>query len=125
RVVLSHMRYPERRMETSSARVAFEALGYTPAHVGRDGVGGHFESGDAFPYRGDLLVGYGKRSDDVGAKALARQLDVRVRPLQIVHPAMYHLDLAFCPLDDGRALVCPDAFDAASAAALLALVPEP
>ena len=38
---------------------------------------------------------------------------------------MYHLDLAFCPLDESRAMVCPAAFDDASAAALLALVPEP
>ena len=38
---------------------------------------------------------------------------------------MYHLDLAFCPLDERRAMVCPAAFDDASAAALLALVPEP
>ena len=38
---------------------------------------------------------------------------------------MYHLDLAFCPLDDRRALVCPEALDAPSAAAVLDLVPEP
>ena len=38
---------------------------------------------------------------------------------------MYHLDLAFCPLDERRAIVCPAALDAASAEALLALVPEP
>ena len=38
---------------------------------------------------------------------------------------MYHLDLAFNPLDERRAMVCPAAFDDASAAALLALVPEP
>jgi N-dimethylarginine dimethylaminohydrolase len=38
---------------------------------------------------------------------------------------MYHLDLAFTPLDDRRAMVCPAAFDDASSAALLALVPEP
>jgi N-dimethylarginine dimethylaminohydrolase len=38
---------------------------------------------------------------------------------------MYHLDLAFCPLDERRAMVAPGAFDAPSAAALLDLVPEP
>ena len=38
---------------------------------------------------------------------------------------MYHLDLAFCPLDSTRAMVCPDAFDAAGARPLLDLVPEP
>ena len=38
---------------------------------------------------------------------------------------MYHLDLGFCPLDERRAMVCPAAFDAAGARALLDLVPEP
>jgi N-dimethylarginine dimethylaminohydrolase len=38
---------------------------------------------------------------------------------------MYHLDLAFCPLDERRAMIAPGAFDAESAEALLALVPEP
>ena len=35
--------------------------------------------------------------------------------VQITHPGMYHLDLAFCPLDEHRAMVCPAAFDAAGA----------
>jgi len=38
---------------------------------------------------------------------------------------MYHLDLAFCPLDERHALVCPAAFDEAGARALLEVVPEP
>jgi N-dimethylarginine dimethylaminohydrolase len=38
---------------------------------------------------------------------------------------MYHMDLSFCPLDDRRAMVCPAAYDEASAGALLDLVPEP
>ena len=48
-----------------------------------------------------------------------------MRGVRITHPAMYHLDLAFCPLDERRAMVAPGAFDDASAAALLDLVPEP
>ncbi len=55
----------------------------------------------------------------------AAELGVRVRGLRITHAGMYHLDLAFCPLDDRRALVCPGALDPASAAAVLDLVPEP
>ena len=38
---------------------------------------------------------------------------------------MYHLDLAFCPLDGSAAMVCPEAFDEASAEAALAMVPDP
>jgi N-dimethylarginine dimethylaminohydrolase len=124
RVVLSHMRYPERRMEHLSAAPWFAELGHQLRWVGRDGVGGHFESGDAFPFGDALVAGYGPRSDDIGLKSLAAQLQVRVRTLRLVNPDLYHLDLAFCPLDARRAMVCPAAFTPSAAAALLDLVPE-
>ncbi|WP_435770660.1 dimethylarginine dimethylaminohydrolase family protein [Nocardioides sp. SYSU DS0651] len=124
-VVLSHMRYAQRRVETPAARAWFEADGHAVAYVGRDGVGAHFEAGDAFPFRGELVVGHGPRTEDLALKHLATELGVPVRGVQITHPGMYHLDLAFCPLDDEHALVCPSAFDERSAAALLELVPRP
>ena len=124
-VVLSHMRYAQRRMETSSAATWFAGRGFTTSYAGRDGVGAHLEAGDAFAWRDELVVGYGPRTDELGLKVLATDLGVRVRGLRITHPGMYHLDLAFCPLDERRAIVCPAAFDDESAAALLALVPEP
>ena len=123
--VMSHMRYAERRMETSSAAAWFAGRGFAVSYVGRAGIGAHLEAGDAFAWGDALVVGYGPRTDELGLKALATELSVRVRGLSITHPGMYHLDLAFCPLDDRRAIVCPAAFDEESAAALLALVPEP
>lgn len=124
-VVMSHMRYPQRRMETSSAQPWFADLGFATTYVGRDGVGAHLEAGDAFAFGDALVVGYGPRTEELALKHLAIDLDIRVRGLRITHPAMYHLDLAFCPLDERRAIVCPSALDEASAEALLALVPEP
>jgi N-dimethylarginine dimethylaminohydrolase len=124
-VVMSHMRHPQRRNETPSARQWFEAAGFAASYVGREGVGAHFEAGDAFPYRGELVVGVGPRTDELALKHLATDLGVRVRGVRITHPAMYHLDLAFCPLDERRAIVCPEALEPASAEALLDLVPEP
>ena len=124
-VVMSHMRHPQRRVETPAARVWFESHGYAPTYVGREGIGAHFESGDAFPFRGELVVAHGPRTDELALKHLAHDLGVQVRSVRIVHPGMYHLDLAFCPLDDDHALVCPAAFDDDSAAALLDLVPQP
>ncbi len=88
-------------------------------------MGAHFEAGDAFAWRGELVVGHGPRSEELALKHLAGDLGVSVRGFRIAHPAMYHLDLGFCPLDDTRAMVCPSAFEDASAAALLALVPDP
>jgi N-dimethylarginine dimethylaminohydrolase len=125
RAVLSHMRHPQRRMETETARGWLDAAGVRTSFVGRDGVGPHFEAGDAFPYGDGLVVGFGPRTDELALKHLAAELGVRVHGLRITHPGMYHLDLAFCPLDDRRALVCPAAFDDASARAVLELVPEP
>jgi N-dimethylarginine dimethylaminohydrolase len=124
-VVMSHMRYAERRTETQSARAWFERSGRTTSYVGRDGVGAHLEAGDVFAWGDALVAGYGPRTEELALKHLATDLGVRVRGVRITHPAMYHLDLAFCPLDDGRAMVAPGAFDHASAAALLELVPEP
>lgn len=125
RVVLSHMRHAERRTEQVSAAPWFADLGFAAVHVGLDGVGPHLEAGDAFCFGDGMVVGFGPRTDEVGAKSLGYELGVRVRGVRIVHPGMYHLDLAFCPLDSTRAMVCPDAFDAAGARALLELVPEP
>jgi N-dimethylarginine dimethylaminohydrolase len=123
--VLSHMRHPERRMETGSAAAWFADRGYDLRTIGSQGVGAHFEAGDAFAWRGELVVGHGPRTEKLALKHLAHELDVTVRGVRITHPGMYHLDLGFCPLDDTRAMVCPDAFDTASARRLLALVPEP
>jgi N-dimethylarginine dimethylaminohydrolase len=124
-VVMSHMRYAERRMESQSAQPWFEGSGRTTAYVGRDGVGAHLEAGDVFAWGDALVAGYGPRTEELALKHLAHDLDVRVRGVRITHPAMYHLDLAFCPLDGRRAMVAPGAFDAASASTLLDLVPEP
>ncbi len=125
RVVMSHMRYPERRLETETASRWFAAAGFDPAYVGQGAIGPHLEAGDAFPFAGSLVVGFGPRTEKLALEHLAVELAVRVVGVEIVHPAMYHLDLAFCPLDDRSALVCLDAFAESSQAALLALVPEP
>jgi N-dimethylarginine dimethylaminohydrolase len=112
-------------METETAEAWFGDHGYEPVLVGREGIGAHVEAGDAFAWRGDLVVGYGPRTEELALKHLATELGVRVQGMRITHPGMYHLDLGFCPIDERIALVCPSAYDAASAEALLALVPDP
>ncbi len=124
-VVLSHMRHPQRRVETATAHGWFDRAGFAASYAGRDGVGAHLEAGDAFAFGDALVVGYGPRTEEHALEHLAEELGIRVRGLRITHPGMYHLDLAFCPLDERRALVAPSALDAASARALLDLVPEP
>lgn len=125
RVGLSHMRFRERRTETDSAVAWFTAAGFAPTALGRPGWSVHFEAGDAFPFGRELLVGHGPRTSEQALHLLATAFGVAVRGLRITHPGMYHLDLAFCPLDSRTALVCPSAFDGPSARALLRLVPDP
>lgn len=124
-VMMSHMRHPQRRLESGTASTWFRRRGMRALYTGRDGVGACFESGDAFPFGDALVVGFGPRTDELALKHLAVAFDVRVRGLHLTHPGLYHLDLAFCPLDQNRAMVCLSAFDDDSARAVLELVPEP
>jgi N-dimethylarginine dimethylaminohydrolase len=125
RAVVSHMRFRQRRPESVSAAPWFGSQGFETTFIGQEGIGPHLEAGDVFPFGDALVVGFGPRTERLALKHLATALDVRVRGVALTHPGMYHLDLAFCPLDRTRALVCPDAFDEASARSVLGLVPEP
>jgi N-dimethylarginine dimethylaminohydrolase len=72
-----------------------------------------------------LVVAAGPRTDLASHAVLSSALGVRVASVGVVHPALYHLDLSFCPLDERRAIVAPSAFDAAGRETVAALVPEP
>lgn len=63
-----------------------------------------------------LFLGYGQRSDDAAANALAKLLDIEVLPLRLLTGHYYHLDTCFCPLPGGRLLYYPAAFDETSLA---------
>ncbi|WP_203337095.1 dimethylarginine dimethylaminohydrolase family protein [Nocardioides limicola] len=125
RIVLSHMRHPQRRIETPEAEARLVADGWTATRLGSDGLGPHFEAGDAFCWRGDLVVGHGPRTEASALQPLAEEVGARVLGVRLTRPGMYHLDLAFCPLDEARAMIFPGAFAPASAHLLEQLVPEP
>jgi N-dimethylarginine dimethylaminohydrolase len=71
------------------------------------------------------VVGHGPRTEPLAVKHLAHEFDIDVAGVALTHPAMYHLDLAFCPLSRTEAMVCLDAFEPAGGRRLLDLVPEP
>jgi arginine dihydrolase len=125
RVMLSHMRFEPRRRESLTSAEWFTGHGFEVSRTGGEGIGPHFESGDAFVFGDSLVVGYGPRTEADALKHLATEWDIRVRGLRIAHEGMYHLDLPFCPIDSTHALVYPAAFDAASQAELFGIVPEP
>ncbi len=123
-VAISSFRYDERRPEAEAAEWWFGELGYRASRVADAGAGA-FEAGDAFVVGDRLVVAAGPRTDLATHRVLGELLDVRVASVGVVHPALYHLDLSFCPLDETRAIVAPAAWDAAGWRTVQALVPEP
>jgi N-dimethylarginine dimethylaminohydrolase len=123
-VALTRFRHAERAVEADAAEWWFAEAGLRTSRVS-DARGGSFEAGDAFLVGDALLVADGPRTDRATHDVLSRTLGVRVAPVGVVHPALYHLDLSLCPLDERRAIVVPDAWDAAGRATVAAHVPDP
>lgn len=122
RVAATSFRYEERRPEATAARGWFAEQGFDVTRVGDDATA--FEPGDAFLFGNALVVSAGPRTDVAAHHQLAREFDVRVATVEVVHPALYHLDLSFCPLDERRAIVAPSAWSAAGRTVVESLVPE-
>jgi ornithine--oxo-acid transaminase len=101
----------------------FAARGYTVAELPEDVS--HEGAGDALPFGRLFLSGYRFRSDAAAHVELSRLTGVPVRPVELSDPRFYHLDLTFCPLDERRAIVAPQSWDAYGRRVVAAVVPEP
>lgn len=130
--VPSHFRNPERQGETPIFASWFEDREYLVDHLPAELD--HEGAGDALPFgspAGDgrqsqtLVSGYRWRSDAKAHAELTTLTGAPVRSVELVDERYYHLDLTFCPLDDRRAIVFPDAWDSYGAKVVEALVPEP
>jgi arginine dihydrolase len=126
--VPSHFRHPERQPETPVNAAWFGERGWQvdrlPTSVDHEGAG------DALPFTPEgghtvLLSGYSFRSDARAATELSTMLGCPVRPLELVDPRLYHLDLTFCPLDGRHAMIAPLGWDSYGRKVVEALVPEP
>lgn len=122
-VALTNFRYEQRRPEGESAEWWFGELGFRTTRIADAGAGA-FEAGDAFLFGDRLVVAAGPRTDVTTHRVLAETFGVDVATVGVVHPALYHLDLSFCPLDETRAIVAPAAWDAAGRETVRNLVPE-
>ncbi|HUS27402.1 MAG TPA: arginine deiminase-related protein [Kofleriaceae bacterium] len=99
-------RYRERQAEQSVRRSDLQHAGISiePATAA-------FEGGDVVVVPGRFaFLGHGFRSSPAAANTLERFLGLPVIPLELVDPALYHLDTALGILGDGTALACDDAF---------------
>jgi N-dimethylarginine dimethylaminohydrolase len=126
--VPSHFRHPERQPETPVNAAWFAERGWQVDRL-PDALD-HEGAGDALPFTPEgghtvLLSGYSFRSDATAATELSTILACPVRPLQLVDPRLYHLDLTFCPLDGRRAIIAPLGWDSYGRKVVEALVPEP
>lgn len=117
RALLAMPRHAERQAEQP---VRASDLARKGIHVECEQVS--FEGGDVIVVPGRCaFLGYGFRSELHAAHELEAHLQLPVVPLELVDPALYHLDTALAVLDDGTLLVCDDAFTAASRRELRAL----
>lgn len=123
RFIPSRFRHPERQAETAWDIAWFTERGYEvvglPAGVSHEGAG------DALPFGGVLVSGYRFRSDAASHAYLSRLTGAAVRSVELADERLYHLDLTFCPLDERRAILAPDGWDAYGRKVMEALVPEP
>ena len=123
RFVPSHFRHPERQGEEHHYERWFRSHNalLTPL-VGHPFFEG---AGDALPFRDRIVAGYRIRSEFDAHTALAKSLDVEVLSIELVDARFYHLDLTFCPLDEQRALIVPEAWDDYGREVIRSVVPEP
>jgi N-dimethylarginine dimethylaminohydrolase len=108
--LLATPRHAERQIEqpVRAADLGRKGIQVEPAEV-------EFEGGDVVVVPGRCaFLGYGFRSKRDAAYPLERWLQLPVIPLELVDPALYHLDTALAVLRDGTMFVCDDALSAAS-----------
>jgi N-dimethylarginine dimethylaminohydrolase len=117
------MRNPERAGEQEHFADWFAAAGYEVRHA--DGYAVQEGAGDALPFGGRLIGGFRTRSSAEAYPELARLTGAGTAAVELVDPRFYHLDLAFCPLGEGRAMVVPSALSEAGRAVISELVTEP
>ncbi len=114
---------PERRDERAHFEAWFESHGYrvTPFANGAVQEG----AGDALPMSGRLVGGWRTRSSEESYAELARITGARATAVELADPRFYHLDLAFCPLGEGRAMIVPSALTEHGRELLSELVTDP
>ncbi|MFI0982582.1 dimethylarginine dimethylaminohydrolase family protein [Streptomyces sp. NPDC021093] len=124
RFVRGRFRHPERRAEAAHGATWLREHGFTEIPW-PDDPDLYLEGGDVLRFGDVLLCGTGPRTSPEAADHLSQVLDVRVVQVPLVDPRFYHLDMSFCPLDAGRAVCAPGAWDREGQRAVLELVPEP
>ena len=121
--IAARMRHPERRDEPAHAEHWFREHGFAVRHLSEDVV--QEGAGDGLPFEGTLVGGYRTRSSASSYVDIARIVDARILPVELVDERFYHVDIVFCPLDARSALVAESKLDAEGGRLIRELVPDP
>lgn len=120
--ILSRFRFPVRSGEEPVFAKWFRGHGFEVIVLPEDVF---FEgAGDALRCGSQLFAGYHFRSEIRSHAALADILGERVLSLQLTDPRYYHLDTCFCPLENGKLMWYPPAFDSYAQRVIAENVPE-
>jgi ornithine--oxo-acid transaminase len=119
----ARMRHPQRQDEPAHAEAWFRGHGYAIRRMTEGVV--HEGAGDALPFDGTLVGGFGTRSSAAAYVDLARLTDARILPVDLVDARFYHVDIVFCPLDARSALIAPQAIGDDGRRLVQELVPDP
>lgn len=107
--IRSNFRHPQRQGEEPIVERYFKRKGLRIVRLPRSF---NFEGeGDALFVGETLFFGFRFRSDATAHASLARALQCRVLPLELVDKRFYHLDTCFCPLNETSIVWYPKAFD--------------
>jgi N-dimethylarginine dimethylaminohydrolase len=107
--IASNFRYEVRRGEVPFFENWFQVRGYEIVHLPEENF---FEGEGDLLMCGDLFfAGYHIRSDIQCHQKVAEILEREILLLELISEWFYHLDTCFCPLDKGKALFYPAAFD--------------
>jgi N-dimethylarginine dimethylaminohydrolase len=112
--VSASMVHPSRRREVPFYADWFKSKGYEvyPSTLSPDGTPCFEGQGDAIWHPGKQLLwgAYGFRSQRAAYERIAELIDARVFLLELVRDKFYHLDTAFCALDESTVMIYPPAF---------------
>jgi N-dimethylarginine dimethylaminohydrolase len=114
-VVVSNFASPPRRGETPVGVNFFKSMGYV-VHIPPT----KFEGEAELKHLHDNVYvgGYGIRSDKETYDWMERNFDMRIVPVRLTDPYLYHLDCLVFPITSENTLVCTELFEQEEIAAL-------
>ena len=108
KVAISNFKHKQRRKESGYYKRWFLENGYKiidiPKKLSFEGCG------DVVIHNGNLIGGYGFRTDLKALKYVSKELGLNLIYLKLTNPNFYHLDTCFSIIDDELAIYNPRAF---------------